>query len=43
MAAEPVSDMPKTSARAFMVEAVPMVLQKPVEGAEDDTISMKRG
>src|SRR5262249_62200172 len=33
MAAQPGSDMPSASASAFMVEAVPMVLQWPVEGA----------
>ena len=34
MAAQPVSDMPSASASAFMVEAVPIVLQWPMEGAE---------
>ena len=33
MAAQPGSDMPSASASAFMVEAVPMVLQWPIEGA----------
>jgi hypothetical protein len=33
MAAQPVSDRPSASATAFMVEAVPMVLQWPAEGA----------
>src|SRR5437764_12418583 len=41
MAADPGSDMPSASAREFIVEAVPMVLQKPVEGAEEATSSMK--
>ncbi len=35
MAALPGSVMPSASASEFMVEAVPMVLQWPVEGAED--------
>jgi hypothetical protein len=34
------SDMPSASASEFMVEAVPMVLQWPTDGAEDATISM---
>src|SRR5580692_307097 len=37
MAAEPGSDIPSTSARLFMVVAVPMVLQEPVEGAAEAT------
>ena len=40
MAAQPGSDMPSASASAFMVEAVPMVLQWPAEGAEAAAISM---
>ena len=32
--------MPSASAMAFMVEAVPMVLQWPADGAEAATISM---
>jgi hypothetical protein len=32
--------MPSASASAFMVEAVPIVLQWPIEGADDVTISM---
>src|SRR5258706_16195339 len=39
MAAQPGSDMPSASASAFMVEAVPMVLQWPTDGAEDATRS----
>src|SRR5436190_5800684 len=39
MAAQPGSDMPSASANAFMVEAVPMVLQWPTDGADDDTRS----
>ena len=34
MAAQPGSERPSTSATAFMVDAVPMVLQWPSEGAE---------
>src|SRR5262249_28958467 len=37
MAAQPGSERPSASASAFMVEAVPMVLQWPIEGAEDAT------
>ncbi len=33
--------MPSASARAFIVLAVPMVLQKPVDGAEEATSRMK--
>jgi hypothetical protein len=40
MAAQPGSCMPSASASEFMVEAVPMVLQWPTEGAEDATSSM---
>ena len=40
MAAQPGSDMPSASASAFMVDAVPMVLQWPTDGAEAATISM---
>ena len=40
MAEFPVSDMPKASAMAFMVEAVPMVLQCPRLGAEEQTRDM---
>ncbi len=40
MAAQPGSVMPSASASAFMVEAVPIVLQWPTEGAEEVTISM---
>src|SRR5262249_30202355 len=32
--------MPSASASAFMVEAVPMVLQWPIEGADEATMSM---
>src|SRR5450830_464146 len=32
--------MPRASASAFMVEAVPMLLQCPAEGAEDVTMSI---
>ena len=35
MAAQPGSERPSASASAFMVEAVPMVLQWPIDGAED--------
>ena len=34
MAEQPVRDMPSASASAFMVDAVPMVLQWPADGAE---------
>src|SRR5476649_525514 len=34
MAEQPVSDMPSASASAFIVDAVPMVLQCPADGAE---------
>ena len=34
IAAEPGSDIPRASVRLFIVVAVPMVLQNPVEGAE---------
>src|SRR3954464_15767286 len=34
MAAQPGNESPSASATAFMVEAVPMVLQSPAEGAE---------
>src|SRR5262245_46601448 len=40
MAAQPGSDSPSASASPFMVEAVPMVLQWPGEGAADCTVSM---
>ncbi len=39
MAAQPGSDMPSTSARLFMLSAVPIVLQCPIEEAEDATMS----
>src|SRR4029453_11079452 len=39
MAAQPGSERPSASASAFMVEAVPMVLQWPLDGAEDATRS----
>src|SRR5262245_12236910 len=39
MAAQPGSDRPSASASAFMVEAVPIVLQWPIEGAEAATES----
>ena len=39
MAAQPGSDMPSASASEFMVEAVPMVLQCPGDGAEEATSS----
>ena len=41
MAAEPGSCIPSASASEFMVVAVPMVLQKPVEGADVATSSTK--
>src|SRR5690349_25049386 len=34
MAAQPGSDMPSASASAFIVDAVPMVLQWPTDGAD---------
>ena len=34
IAAQPVNDSPKASAIAFIVEAVPIVLQCPIDGAE---------
>src|SRR5277367_7114880 len=40
MAAQPGSDMPRASASEFIEVAVPIVLQWPTEGADDDTISM---
>src|SRR6516165_8445991 len=40
MAAQPGSDMPSASAMAFMVDAVPMVLQWPTEGADEVAMSM---
>ncbi len=40
MAAQPGSDMPSASAMAFMVEAVPMVLQWPIDGADEAAMSM---
>ena len=40
MAAQPGRLMPSASASEFMVEAVPMVLQWPVDGAEEATMSM---
>src|SRR6266567_4439652 len=39
MAAHPGSDIPSASASAFIVEAVPMVLQWPTDGAEAAAIS----
>src|ERR671929_2224440 len=39
MAEQPGSDMPSASASAFMVEAVPMVLQWPTDGAEAAAMS----
>jgi len=36
----PGSDMPSASASAFMVEAVPMVLQCPGDGADAHTRSI---
>ena len=39
MAAQPGSDMPSASASEFMVDAVPMVLQCPGDGAEEATSS----
>ncbi len=40
MAAQPGSDMPSASASEFIVEAVPIVLQWPADGADDATSSM---
>ena len=40
MAAQPGRLMPSASASAFMVEAVPIVLQWPTEGADEVTASM---
>src|SRR5208337_2353427 len=40
IAAQPGSDMPSASASEFIDVAVPMVLQWPTEGADDDTICM---
>src|SRR5579863_9173223 len=40
MAAQPGSDMPSASASAFIVDAVPMVLQWPTDGADDATMVM---
>ena len=40
MAAHPGRLMPSASAIAFMVEAVPIVLQWPTEGADEVTSSM---
>ena len=37
MAADPGRDIPRVSASEFIVLAVPMVLQKPVDGADDAT------
>ena len=39
MAAQPGNDMPSASASAFMVEAVPIVLQWPIDGADAVAIS----
>src|ERR687886_2266465 len=39
MAAQPGSDRPSTSATEFMVEAVPMVLQWPADGADASAVS----
>ncbi len=43
MAADPGSCMPSTSASEFIVVAVPMVLQYPVDGAELATSSTNPG
>src|SRR5215468_3742407 len=43
MAAQPGSIMPSVSASEFMVVAVPMVLQKPGDGAEEATNSTYSG
>ena len=40
IAAQPGSDMPSASASEFIDVAVPIVLQWPTDGADDDTISM---
>ena len=40
IAAQPGSDMPSVSASEFIEVAVPMVLQCPTDGADDDTICM---
>src|ERR1700712_647888 len=40
MAPEPGNDMPSASHRLFIVVAVPIVLQKPVDGADDATRRM---
>src|SRR5579871_525307 len=40
IAAQPGSDMPRVSASEFIDVAVPMVLQWPTEGADDETICM---
>ena len=39
MAAQPGRLMPSASAIAFIVEAVPIVLQWPIDGEADDTMS----
>ena len=41
IAAEPGNDIPRTSVRLFIVVAVPIVLQYPVEGAAEATSLMK--
>jgi len=41
MAADPGNCIPKASAIEFIVVAVPMVLQYPVDGADEATKSMK--
>ena len=43
MAEQPGSDMPSASAIAFIVLAVPMVLQCPSDGAEAQAMSMNSG
>ncbi len=43
MTAEPGSIMPSASASAFIVVAVPIVLQKPGDGAADETMSTYSG
>src|SRR5450755_4232212 len=40
MAAQPGNDMPNASASEFIEVAVPIVLQWPTEGADEDTIFM---
>jgi hypothetical protein len=40
MAAHPGNDIPSASAKEFMVDAVPIVLQWPVLGADDATMSI---